>query len=185
VLTRFIPNTYEFYWNVSADELLAELQDTYEKFWTRRRMEKAQQLDLTPVQVSILASIVQKESNKEDEWSAIAGVYLNRLRMGMKLQADPTVAYLIKNRKVLRIYHGDLKTESDYNTYLNYGLPPGPICLPHVATLEAVLDAESHGYLYFCAKSDLSGYHVFARTYEQHKKYAAEYRRALNKQNIR
>jgi UPF0755 protein len=185
VLSLFIPNTYEFYWNTKLEKFVATMISEYNEFWNKDRLGKAQELDLKPSEVAVLASIVQKETNKQEEMGKIAGVYINRLRMGMKLQADPTVKFLIKNRKVYRVYRGDLDINSAYNTYQNYGLPPGPICLPYISSIDAVLNAEKHNYLYFCAESDLSGYHVFSRTYQQHQKYAQQYRRALNKRDIR
>jgi UPF0755 protein len=185
VLCLFVPNTYEFYWNTKLEKFMGTMISEYGSFWNKSRLQKAQELELKPVEVSILASIVQKETIKQDEMGKIAGVYLNRLRRGMKLQADPTIKFLIRNRKVHRVYRGDLDISSAYNTYQNYGLPPGPICMPYVSTIDAVLDAEKHNYLYFCAESDLSGYHVFSSTYQQHSKYAEQYRRALNKRDIR
>jgi UPF0755 protein len=184
-LCLFIPNSYDFYWNSSLDKLLGIIINEYDQFWSNKRLYKAQKLGLKPVEVSVLASIVQQETNHEDEMSTIAGVYLNRLKKRMKLQADPTVKYIITTRKVRRLYNGDLDNDSPYNTYKHYGLPPGPICLPQVRTLEAVLDADDHKYLYFCAKSDLSGYHLFSETYAEHSQNAQEYRDALNRQNIR
>lgn len=185
VLCLFIPNTYEFYWNTHLDKFMGTMISEYSEFWNKDRLNKAQQLDLKPVEVSVLASIIQKETIKQDEMNKIAGVYINRLRMGMKLQADPTIKFLIRNRKVYRVYRGDLDISSAYNTYQNYGLPPGPICMPYISSIDAVLNAEKHNYLYFCAESDLSGYHVFSRTYQQHSKYAEQYRKALNKRDIR
>jgi UPF0755 protein len=180
-----IPNTYEFYWNTSVQGFLKKMQAEYERFWTETRRKKARSLRLTPVEVAILASIVQKESNKKEELSTIAGVYLNRLNRNMALQADPTVEFVLRNKNLRRIYKSHTQTESPYNTYQNTGLPPGPITLPQIFAIDAVLDAEEHNYLYFCAKSDMSGYHVFSRSYEQHKIYAREYRKKLNQLNIR
>ena len=185
VLSLFIPNTYEFYWNTNIDKFMSTMISEYSDFWNKDRLAKAQQLSLKPVEVSVLASIIQKETIKQDEMPKIAGVYINRLKMGMKLQADPTVKFLIRNRTVHRVYRGDLDISSAYNTYQNYGLPPGPICMPYISSIDAVLNSENHHYLYFCAESDLSGYHVFSRTYQQHSKYAEEYRRALNKREIK
>ena len=185
VLCLFVPNTYEFYWNTKLDKFMSTMISEYSNFWNKERLDKAQQLELKPTEVSVLASIVQKETIKQDEMSRIAGVYLNRLRRGMKLQADPTVKFLIRNRKVCRVYRGDLDISSAYNTYQNYGLPPGPICLPYISSIDAVLNAEKHNYLYFCAESDLSGYHVFSKNYQEHSKYAEQYRKALNKRDIR
>jgi len=185
VLCLFIPNTYEFYWNTRLEKFMSTMVAEYSEFWNKDRLNEAQRLELKPVEVSVLASIVQKETIRQDEMSKIAGVYINRLRKGMKLQADPTIKFLIRNRKVYRVYRGDLDISSAYNTYQNYGLPPGPICLPYNSSIDAVLNAEKHDYMYFCAESDLSGYHVFSKTYQQHSIYAAQYRKALNKRDIR
>ena len=185
VLTLFIPNTYEFYWNTRLEKFMSTIVQEHSDFWTKERLDKAQQQNLNPVEVSILASIIQKETIKQEEKSKIAGVYLNRLKKGMKLQADPTVKFLIRNRKVHRVYRGDLDINSAYNTYMNYGLPPGPICMPYISSIDAVLNAENHDFLFFCAESNLSGYHLFSKTYQQHSKYAALYRKALNKRDIR
>ena len=180
-----IPNTYEFYWNTSVMGFLDRMKKEYEKFWTEDRQKKALRHGLSQTEIAILASIVQQESNIKEELSTIAGVYLNRLRSGMKLQADPTVSFIHRNKNLKRIRKKHTESDSPYNTYQNYGLPPGPIALPEIFAIDAVLDAEEHNYLYFCAKSDLSGYHHFSRSYEQHKRYARQYRVALNKKNIR
>ncbi len=185
VMTFFIPNTYEFYWNVSLEDFFKKMGREYEKFWNDKRKEKAKKLGLSPTEVIILASIVESETKYVPEMSRVAGVYMNRLRMGMKLEADATVTYLIKTRKVYRVYGSDLEIESPYNTYKNAGLPPGPICFPQIPTIDAVLDAEENHYLYYCAKPDNSGTHNFSRTLEQHQAYAREYHRYLNKKNIR
>lgn len=184
--TIFLANTYEFYWNTSARQFIERMLKEYNKFWTPNRLSKAESLSLTPTEVIILASIVQKESNHYDEYSRIAGVYINRLQRGMPLQADPTVMYALKKLGIVRrVYLADLKVNSPYNTYLHTGLPPGPICLPELKSIDQTLDAEEHNYMYFCAKEDFSGYHAFAETWEQHKANAANYQKALNKRNIR
>lgn len=181
----FIPNTYEFYWNTSAEDFFERMAKEYKLFWTEERQDKAAQLNLSQSEVAIIASIVEKESVKRDEYSAIAGVYLNRIRKGMKLQADPTVVFAIGDFTKNRVMRKDLEYDSPYNTYLYEGIPPGPICLPGTIAIDAVLNAERHNYIYFCAREDFSGYHNFARTLEQHEVNAKKYRRALDKLNIK
>ncbi len=180
----FIPNTYEFYWNTSAEEFFERMAKEYKAFWTDEKQQKAKDLGLSQSDVSIIASIVEKESIKKDEYPAIAGVYINRLNKGMRLQADPTVVYAIGDFTKNRVLKKDLEFESPYNTYLHDGLPPGPICLPGAPAIEAVLNAEKHSYLYFCAKEDFSGYHNFARTNAQHEVNARKFQNALNKHKI-
>lgn len=184
IITMFIPNTYEMYWDISEEELLQRMKREYDKFWTSERKAKAEALGLTPVQVSVLASIVEAETKKRDEAPRIAGVYLNRLNANEKLQADPTVVFAVGNFNIKRLSFNDLKYDSPYNTYLYPGLPPGPIGLPSVHAIEATLNAEKHRYMFFCAKEDFSGYHVFAETFEEHLKNAARYREALNRAGI-
>lgn len=181
----FIPNTYELYWNTSGPALLERMHRESEKFWTTARRGLADASGLTVAEVITLASIVEKESNKDDEKAVIAGVYLNRLRKGMPLQADPTVIYAWQDFSIRRVLkkHTDLK--SPYNTYQINGLPPGPICLPSIASIEAVLKPQHHSYLYFCAKEDLSGYHRFASSMDEHLRNARKYQNALNMRNIR
>jgi UPF0755 protein len=185
ILCMFIPNTYEVYWNVPIEKFLERMKNEYDRFWTQSRIEKAEKLGLKPVEVMILASIVEAETQKDDEKARIAGVYLNRLKKGMKLQADPTVKYALKNFELKRILEGHLKTNSPYNTYLYSGLPPGPINLPSIVSIESVLNAEKHNYLFFCADVNRPGYHGFTETFEQHLKMAACYRNNLNKMNIK
>ena len=184
--TIFLANTYEFYWNTSAKQFIARMLKEYNKFWNENRKEKAQAIGLSPTDVTILASIVQKESTKYDEYPTIAGVYLNRLKIGMPLQADPTVLFALKklgvNRRVLK---ADLKIQSPYNTYLNKGLPPGPICLPELKSIDETLDADEHNYIYFCAKEDFSGYSNFAETWQEHLENANKYQKALDERNIK
>ncbi len=184
-LAMIIPNTYKFYWNTSAREFYNRMHTEYQKFWTQERIKKADAINLTKREVIILASIVQEESNKQEEWPTIAGVYLNRLKRGWKLQADPTLKYLVEDREeVNRIYNKDKTIQSPYNTYQNKGLPPGPIVVPQIQAIDAVLNAEDHEYMYFSAKADLSGYHHFSKTLREHINRANEYQRALNKRNI-
>lgn len=179
----FIPDTYEFYWNTKAEEFIRRMLKEFNNFWTRDRIEKAEKLNLTKVDVSTLASIVHKETIHKSEEPKIAGVYINRLRKRMRLQADPTVKYLLPD-SAKRVLDKHLTIKSPYNTYLHYGLPPGPIAIPPVSAINAVLNYEDHDYLYFCAKDDFSMYHVFAKTYEQHKINARKYQRELTKRKI-
>jgi UPF0755 protein len=188
VFAMFLPNTYEVYWNISAEKFRNKMLDEYNRFWTKDRIAKATALNLTPVQVTTVASIVHKESVKKSERPTIAGVYLNRLNQGMPLQADPTVIYALKlrdndfNQVIKRVLYNDLFINSPYNTYKNIGLPPGPIAMPDVDAIDAVLNAEKHDYIYFCASIEKFGYHVFAPTYEQHQLNAKKYANWLNKQ---
>ena len=181
VFAMFIPNTYEIYWNTSAEKFRDKMIKEYNKFWTAERIEKAKKQGLKPVQATILASIVHKESVKKDERPRIAGVYLNRLRLEMPLQADPTVIYALKLRDnnfdqvIKRVFYNDLVMKSPYNTYVNIGLPPGPIAMPDITAVEAVLNPEKNDYIYFCASIDRFGYHEFASTYEEHIKNAKRY----------
>jgi len=184
VMCLFIPNTYEFYWNTSAEKFINRMSKEYNRFWNPKRLDKAKAAGLTPDQIITLASIVEEESTKEDEKPALAGVYLNRLKKGMRLQADPTVRFAIGDFEVKRILNKHLDFDSRYNTYKYAGLPPGPICLPSINTIDAVLNFEKHDYLYFCAKDDFSGYHAFAKTLQQHNQNAAKYRKALNRNRI-
>ncbi|KRB57643.1 endolytic transglycosylase MltG [Flavobacterium sp. Root186] len=181
VFAMFIPNTYEVYWNTSAEKFRDKMIKEYHNFWTDKRIEEAKKQGLTPVQVSILASIVHKESVKKDERPRIAGVYLNRLRLEMPLQADPTVIYALKLRDnnfdqvIKRVFYNDLVMRSPYNTYVNIGLPPGPIAMADITALEAVLNPEKNDYIYFCASVDRFGYHEFASNYAEHTKNAKRY----------
>ena len=177
----FLPNTYEFYWNTSAAQFVEKMRHEYDKYWNEERRAKAKALGLSPVQVSTLASIVDKETNKTDEMARIAGVYLNRLRDGWLLQADPTLVFAVGDFELKRVLNQHKEVESPYNTYKYPSLPPGPICIPSLASLNAVLNPEQHHYYYFCAKEDFSGYHVFAKTLAEHNKNAARYQRELNK----
>ena len=184
-LAMLIPNTYEVYWNTSAREFLDRMHREYKNFWTKERLDKAEKIPLSPVSVSILASIVESETTKWEEMSRIAGVYINRLRKGMLLQADPTARYAANDPSIKRVLRKHLSIDSPYNTYIYPGLPPGPICMPSPITIDKVLNFEKHEYIYFCAKEDFSGYHVFAKTLAQHELNAAKYRRELNRRNIR
>lgn len=180
----FIPNTYSFYWTTSANAFLTRMKREYDLYWNEPRRLKAQALGLTTEQVSTLASIVQEESNKNDEKPVIAGVYLNRLSKGWPLQADPTVRYAMGDFTIRRILDEYLKFESPYNTYLHTGLPPGPINFPEISSLEAVLNHQVHDFFYFCAKEDFSGYHNFAVSLSEHNRNAQKYQAALNKMKV-
>jgi len=181
----FIPDTYEFYWNTSGEQLFERMHRESGKFWLPRRTKQADSLRMTPAQVITLASIVEKETVKNQEKDVIAGVYLNRLKRGMPLQADPTVIFAWNDYTIRRVTRRHTEINSPYNTYHRAGLPPGPICLPSVSSIDAVLYPARHSYLYFCAKADLSGYHTFAATLEEHNLNARKYQRALDKMNIR
>lgn len=180
----FLPDTYEVYWTDSAVKTVSKLVDVRNEFWNDERRAKARRLGLTPVGVATVASIVEEETSKADERPKVARLYLNRIATGMPLQADPTVKFATGDFSLRRITGKHLKTVSPYNTYINKGLPPGPIRIPDRRTLEDVLDAPEHDYLYMCAKADFSGYHDFARTYADHRRNAARYQAGLNKRGI-
>lgn len=184
VVSLFVPNTYEVYWNTSATDLMERMKEEYDRFWTPERKAKADALGLTQQQVSTLASIVQAETLKSDEKPRVAGVYLNRLKRGMLLQADPTVVFAVRDFTIRRVLNKHLRHDSPYNTYIYKGLPPGPINVPVISSIDAVLNPEEHGYLYFCAKEDFSGYHAFATTVAEHQANARRFHQALNARNI-
>lgn len=181
----FIPNTYDVYWNTSVDDFLKRMQKESRKFWTFERKEKAKAAGLTETEVITLASIVDEETDAEKEMPMIAGMYLNRLHLDMPLQADPTIKFATKQFDAHRIYHNMLSVNSPYNTYKNTGLPPGPIRIPSIAAIDAVLNYVHHDYIYMCAKEDFSGTHNFARTYEEHQQNAERYAKALNERGIK
>jgi UPF0755 protein len=183
-ISMFLPNTYEVYWTISEKELLDRLKKEYDKYWTDERKAKAQEIGLSPEEITTVASIVNAETNYVDEAPTIAGVYLNRLDRGYKLQADPTLKFAMNNFEIRRILNKDMGFESPYNTYKYEGLPPGPINMPSIAMIEAVLNYEDHNYLYFCAKDDFSGYHVFAKNLIEHNINARKFQQALNEQRI-
>ena len=185
ILGMFIPNTYEFYWNTSADQFFQRMKKEYDKFWKPERLQKAQAIGFNPVDVSILASIVQQETNREDEKNNIAGVYINRLHKNMKLEADPTLVYALGDFSINRVLNIYKEINSPYNTYKFAGLPPGPICLPTKSSIDAVLNYTHHNFLYFCAKEDFSGRHAFASTYAQHCLNARRFQRALDRRGIK
>lgn len=185
-LALFIPNTYKMYWNTTPQDFVQRMKLEYDKFWNAARLAKAKQIGLTPVEVSVLASIVQSEQNKfSDEWPVIAGLYINRLKKGMKLQSDPTVVYAWGDFGIKRVYYKHLKIDSKYNTYKYYGLPPGPIRVPSPQVIDAVLNYAKHQYIYMCAKPKFSGRHNFARTNREHEANAAKYRMFLRENKVR
>lgn len=186
LMTLFIPNTYEFFWNTSPEGFLERMKKEHDRFWKKNdRLAKAEKLGLTPAEVYTLASIVEKETLRNDEKPRIAGVYLNRLRRGMLLQADPTVVFATRDFDTPRVLERHLKFDSPYNTYMYPGLPPGPIAMASISSIDAVLDAEQHDYIFFCARGDGSGYHEFARTLAGHNRNVARYRQNLRKRNLR
>lgn len=180
VMTAIIPNTYSFLWNTTPNKIFKKLYNEQEIFWNKERMQKAGQLGLSMQQVYILASIVEEETNKQEDKGKIASVYINRLKTGMRLAADPTVKFAMRDFGLKRIYHKHLLFPSPYNTYQNAGLPPGPICTPAPKTIDAVLDSPGTDYLFFVAKPDLNGYSNFATNYTDHLKYAKAYQSALD-----
>lgn len=188
VFTMFLPNTYEVYWNVSAEKFRSKMLKEYNRFWNNERIQKATDLGLSKVQVITLASIVHKETVKKEERATVAGVYLNRLKQAMPLQADPTVIYALKLKSnnfdqiIKRVLYNDLFLDSPYNTYRYNGLPPGPIAMPDIDAIDAVLNPQKHDYLYFCASVERFGYHEFASTLTQHDVNAKKYAEWLNKQ---
>jgi UPF0755 protein len=181
-IALFIPNTYEFLWDTSPEQFLERMKREYDIFWNEARKQEALLQKLTPVEVIILASIVEEETNYNPEKPLIASVYLNRLSRGMNLQADPTVKFAMRNFSLRRVRQTHLNYNSDYNTYQHAGLPPGPICTPSIASIDAVLHAEHNDYLYFCADPDKPGTHAFAKTYEEHRLNAKRYQRWLDQQ---
>ena len=185
IISVFIPNTYEFYWNTSAEKLRKRILKEYNSFWNSTRRNKASKIKLTYAEVSALASIVEKEQNiKKDERPMIAGLYLNRINQNMKLESDPTLIFALKDFSINRVLNKDKKVNSPYNTYKYKGLPPGPICIPSINSIDAVLNASDHDYIFMCAKEDFSGYHNFATNYRQHLVNARKYQRMLNKKKI-
>ena len=184
-LTLFIPNTYELYWNTTAVEFIERMADEYKRFWNPERIAKAKKIKLSQSEVSILASIVQAEQmGHPDERPKVAGLYINRLRKGMRLQSDPTLIFALGDFSIKRVLNEHKLLNSRFNTYTNPGLPPGPINLPEISSINAVLNYTDHNYIYMCAKADFSGYHNFSRTLNQHNVYANEYRKELNRRRI-
>lgn len=180
----FIPNTYEVYWDTSIENLTNRMKREYDSFWNENRRAKADKIGLDPLQVSTLASIVEEEATYADEYPIVAGLYLNRLKRGMRLEADPTVKFAVGDASLRRILFRHLEVESPYNTYKIPGLPPGPIRIPSITSIDATLSPAEHNYLFMCAKDDLSGRHNFAVTHAEHARNAAAYQRALNQRGI-
>ena len=185
IFCMFIPNTYELYWNTSKEKFFERMQKEYIKFWNTERLAQAKAIGLSPVQVSILASIVDQEALLNREMVRIAGVYMNRLNRDIKLEADPTVIFANGDFTVKRVLYKLLQKDSPYNTYKYIGLPPGPICMPSVAAIDAVLHFEKHNYIYFCAKEDFSGLHNFASNVTEHQMNARKFQQALNNRGIK
>lgn len=188
-LSMYIPNSYELFWNISPENFQKRMHSEYLKFWNDKRLQRAKEINLTPIEVSILASVVKKESSIKEERPLIAGVYINRLKKKIKLQADPTVIFSIKQKEknykkvIKRVFFRDLKLDSKYNTYKYYGLPPGPICMPDISSIDAVLNFKDHNYLYFVANPNKPGYHSFSRTLKEHNYYKRIYINWLRKIN--
>lgn len=185
ILCLFIPNTYQVYWDISLDEFLSRMQKEKKHFWNDERLQKAKEVGLTPEEVATLASIVDEETARNDEKPLIAGLYMNRLKKDMLLQADPTVKFACGDFSLRRILHKHLSVDSPYNTYLYKGLPPAPIRIPSISGIESVLNYAHHDYLYMCAKEDFSGRHNFAATLNEHQANARRYQRELNRRNIK
>lgn len=186
LMSIFIPNTYEFFWNTTPRGFVERMQKEHNRFWeTNNRRQKAEKLGLTTIEVYTLASIVEKETLRNDEKRRMAGVYYNRLQQGMRLQADPTSVFARRDFNTKRVTDYHTKFDSPYNTYMYAGLPPGPIAMSSISSIDAVLNVENHDYVYFCAKGDGSGYHNFARTLAQHNRNAQIYRENLRKRGLR
>ena len=189
-IAMYIPNSYDFYWNTDAEKFRDKMLTEYRKFWTKERIDKAKKQDLTPLQAATLASIVQKETAVISERKTVAGLYLNRLHDFWPLQADPTIIFALKqkygqDKEYKRVLNKDLNVDSPYNTYANFGLPPGPIGMPDISSIEAVLQPEKHGYYYMCASVEKIGFHKFAKSLSQHNINAAAYQRWVSQQGIK
>ena len=185
LFSMFVPDSYEFYWTVTPEEFVKRMKREYDRFWTPERDAKRKRSGLSRLEVMTLASIVYEETRKTDEMPRIAGVYVNRLRKGIPLQADPTVKYAMQDFGLRRILYKHLKYPSPYNTYINKGLPPSPICMPGKNAIDAVLDFEKHDYIFFCARPTFDGYHNFARTLSEHNANARAYSAELNRRKIK
>lgn len=183
-LSMFIPNTYEVYWDTGIENLLSRMKREYDAFWNESRRGKAKKIGLTPVEISTLASIVEDEATYADEYPVVAGLYLNRLNKGIRLESDPTVKFAVGDFSLRRILYKHLEVESPYNTYKNTGLPPGPIRVPSIRAIDGTLSPQEHNYLFMCAKEDLSGRHNFAVTHAEHARNARAYQQALNERGI-
>lgn len=184
-ISVIIPNTYEFYWNTNAEEVFERMLKEYKKFWTAKRLKMANDLGLDPKQVAVVASIVEKETRQNDEKPILAGIYLNRLEQGWKLEADPTLVYAANDFTIKRVLNIHKQINSPYNTYLNFGLPPGPICTPSIESIDAVLNRKKTDYMFFCAREDFSGYHNYAVSYSEHMRNARVFQSALNRRGIK
>jgi len=184
VISMFIPNTYEVYWDITAEKFMERMHKEYIAFWTDTRKAMLKEIGLTELQAITLASIVEKESNQNDEKPDVAGVYMNRLKQGWLLQADPTLVFALGDFSIKRVLNVYKTIDSPYNTYKYLGLPPGPICLPSISSIDAVLNYRQHNYMYFCAREDFSGYHNFAVTMNEHLANAAKYQQALDQRGI-
>lgn len=185
VYTMFLPNSYQVYWNVSPEKFFKRIHDSYEKFWNEDRLQRARDINLSKIEVSILASIVDAEALRDDEMPTIAGLYLNRLKRGMKLESDPTVIFAKNDFTIRRVLSKYLMVASPYNTYLHTGLPPGPIMMPSRIAIDAVLEYKKSDYIYMCAQENFSGYHNFATNIAEHRANARRFQEALNRRNIR
>ena len=185
IIAMFIPNTYEVYFNLTPEDLVKRLHEEYRNFWNPERRNLAREAGLTPLEVSVLASIVQSESAKPEEAPVIAGLYLNRLRKGIPLQADPTLIFALNDFTIKRVLNVHKEIDSPYNTYKYTGLPPGPVALPYIRTIDAVLRYEKHNYYYMCAMPSYSGRHYFSDNFATHQKYARQYSEWLNEQGIK
>lgn len=185
LFSMFIPNTYEFYWTVTPEEFVERMKREYDRFWTPQRDSLRGRSGLSRFEVMTLASIVYEETRKTDEMPRVAGVYVNRLKKGMPLQADPTIKYAMQDFGLRRILYKHLKYDSPYNTYLNKGLPPSPICMPGINAIDAVLNYENHDYIFFCARDTFDGYHNFAKTLREHNANARAYSKELNRRKIK
>ncbi len=185
IVCLLLPDTYDFYWNITPEKMLDRMHDYYNEFWSAERRQQAQELGLTPDEVEIIASIAEEETSKADERGKVGRLYINRYKAGQRLQADPTVKYAIGDFGIRRLTREMLMTPSPYNTYRNNGLPPGPIRLPEKGTIDAILTSQPHPYMFMCAKSDFSGYHDFTVTYQDHLANAHRYQQALDQRGIK
>jgi UPF0755 protein len=182
VMTAVMPNTYSFFWNSSPEKVYQKLYEHWKQYWNDERKKRAEAIQLTPIQVSILASIVDEESNSKTEKQKISSVYINRLHKKMNMQSCPTIKYALRDFGLKRIYEKHLAVQSPYNTYINEGLPPGPVCTPQPETIDIVLNAPQTDYLYFVANSDFSGTHIYTTNYADHLKFAKKFAEAQDKQ---
>jgi UPF0755 protein len=185
VISRFITDNYELYWNTSLENFLDKMEKAYLVFWNEERLAKSAALNMNPEKVTTLAAIVEREVIFDKEMTTVAGVYLNRIKIGMPLQADPTLVFALKDFSARRVTNYHKEYDSPFNTYMYAGLPPGPICMPRKKSIDAVLNAEDHEFLYFCANPDLSGYSIFSKSYDDQMKVAAQYRKKMNEMKIR